>query len=107
MIKDEAAHAGLTPAETGQFLASVVVRSKGGSYDMCPDSIGCDDVGGASGAPAAINDVIVEIAAPALDQRHPQPLMRALGTGDRDLVRRHAEPIQFTAGTCPPEPHSL
>jgi hypothetical protein len=42
MIKSEASHAGLTPAETAAFLSQVVTRMKGGSYDLCPDTGSCD-----------------------------------------------------------------
>ena len=45
MIEQEAAAAGLSPAEADQFVDRVATRSKGGSYDSCPNFDGsgaCD-----------------------------------------------------------------
>jgi hypothetical protein len=42
MIQQEAAAAGLTATEISSFLANTKSLSKGGSYDMCPDTGSCN-----------------------------------------------------------------
>lgn len=41
VIAEEGAKAGLSPARIAAFLAATETRSKGGSYDICPDSGPC------------------------------------------------------------------
>jgi hypothetical protein len=42
MITAEGQAAGLTGAEISSFIGSTKARSKGGSYDICPDSGPCN-----------------------------------------------------------------
>src|SRR6266849_6205224 len=44
------------------------------------------------------------MARPALDERDLQPLTGPLGPRERNLEGRTAKPIQYTAGSRPPEP---
>jgi len=44
------------------------------------------------------------MAARALEERHLQPLTRALRPGERDLARRPTKRFQYRAGSGPPEP---
>ena len=42
IIRDEATHLGMSALEADQFIANTKARSKGGSYDSCPDTGACN-----------------------------------------------------------------
>ena len=48
---------------------------------------------------------LLDLMAPlTLNQGHLEPVTRASGAGERGLAQPRAEPIQYTAGSSPPEP---